>query len=264
MEARLPLDKVNRMVALLSHYRKRKKLKMVQLQSLTGLLNFACSVVAPGKPFLRRLYQLTKGLHNPPPYYSIRLTSGAREDMKVWLHFLSKFNGVTMFLPAVQTLDYEAQVFMDSSEKGFSIMCGQRWTAGGWPDTWVAKLSSEVRYLYVVLLCMYIFGGSLANLRLLVHVPYIRLVKAINAQTDKDPQIMTVLRDIVLCLLQNNIKLEAAHATFPYNPASSLPQGAQPTFQPQVADCEAQPTEVPLECRPANYDRIWTCSFPEP
>lgn len=264
MEARLPLDKLQRMVTLLSRYRKMKKLKIVQLQSLTGLLNFACAVVAPGKPFLRRLYQLTKGLHNPPPYYSIRLTSGAREDMKVWLHFLSKYNGVTMFLPTAQTLDYEAQVFVDSSTKGFGIVCGRRWTSGGWPDKWVEKLSAEVRYLYVLLVCMYIYGESLANLRLLVHVPFTRLVKVINTQTDKDPQIMTVVRDIVLCLLKFNIKLEAAHAIFPFNPAASLSQGAQPAFQSQRRDCEGKPTEIPSECMPESYDRIWTCCFPEP
>ena len=71
-EARLPRDKIMRFASLLSDYLKRKKVTLRELQSLIGLLNFACSVVLPGRAFLRRLIDLTIGIARPQHF--IRLT----------------------------------------------------------------------------------------------------------------------------------------------------------------------------------------------
>ena len=42
---------------------RRRKVTLVELQSLLGLLNFACKVIRPGRAFLRRLINLTCGLY---------------------------------------------------------------------------------------------------------------------------------------------------------------------------------------------------------
>ena len=70
-EARLPLDKINRCLSLISDFLTRKKVTLKEIQSLTGMLNFACSVVVPGRAFLRRLIDLTVGIHSP--YHFVRL-----------------------------------------------------------------------------------------------------------------------------------------------------------------------------------------------
>ena len=90
-EARLPGEKILRCVSLLSDYLKRKKVTLRELQSLIGLLNFACSVVLPGRTFLRRLIDLTIGITRPQHF--IRLTRAVNPDMCTWLDFLSNFNG---------------------------------------------------------------------------------------------------------------------------------------------------------------------------
>ena len=43
----------------------RQKVTLRELQSLIGLLNFACLVVVPGTAFLRRLINLTIGVKRP-------------------------------------------------------------------------------------------------------------------------------------------------------------------------------------------------------
>ena len=53
MEARLPTDKVLKIRELLAQYMHRRKVMLVELQSLLGLLNFACKVIHPGRAFLR-------------------------------------------------------------------------------------------------------------------------------------------------------------------------------------------------------------------
>ena len=95
-EARLPHDKVIRCTSMLSDYLKRKKVTLRELQSLIGLLNFACSVVLPGRAFLRRLIDLTRGISRPQNL--IKLTQSVKSDMRTWLAFLSNFNGSSFFL----------------------------------------------------------------------------------------------------------------------------------------------------------------------
>lgn len=60
--ARLHKDKLDKCIQLISGFLQRKKVTLVELQSLTGLLNFACSAIISGRAFLRRLIDLTIGL----------------------------------------------------------------------------------------------------------------------------------------------------------------------------------------------------------
>ena len=48
MEARLPLDKLEKATNLISEFLQHKKVTLKEVQSLCGLLNFACAVVSPG------------------------------------------------------------------------------------------------------------------------------------------------------------------------------------------------------------------------
>jgi hypothetical protein len=47
MEARLPLDKLEKATNLISEFLQHKKVTLKEVQSLCGLLNFACAVVSP-------------------------------------------------------------------------------------------------------------------------------------------------------------------------------------------------------------------------
>jgi hypothetical protein len=94
-EARLPSAKIAKCVETIEAFLKRKKVQLRELQYLIGLLNFATSVITPGTAFLRRFYDLTQGVTNP--HHFIRLRSEAKADLRVWLAFLSSFNGVYFF-----------------------------------------------------------------------------------------------------------------------------------------------------------------------
>ena len=62
MSMRLPEDKLLDARLKVKAMAKRRKTSLVELQSLLGTLNFACRVVIPGRAFLRRLFDLTKGI----------------------------------------------------------------------------------------------------------------------------------------------------------------------------------------------------------
>lgn len=65
MECRLPHDKIVKCIDKIKFAKTQKSLTLKQLQSLIGLLNFACNVVLPGRAFLRRLIDLTIGISKP-------------------------------------------------------------------------------------------------------------------------------------------------------------------------------------------------------
>ena len=51
MIASLPADKINKAITQLLGLSRKKKISLQALQSICGLLNFACKAVVPGRPF---------------------------------------------------------------------------------------------------------------------------------------------------------------------------------------------------------------------
>ncbi|XP_062593378.1 uncharacterized protein LOC134254854 [Saccostrea cucullata] len=82
MLIRLPKEKLSKIRQEISKAKCRKKMTLQEIQSLIGLLNFACAVVTPERTFLRRLIDLTKGLKKP--HHRRRLTKDARADLEAW------------------------------------------------------------------------------------------------------------------------------------------------------------------------------------
>jgi hypothetical protein len=78
MELRLPKEKLIAKNHILTIFMHSKKISLRQLQSLIGLLNFACQVVAPGRAFCRRLIDATCCAKKP--HHKIRVSQAMRED----------------------------------------------------------------------------------------------------------------------------------------------------------------------------------------
>ena len=135
MEARLPEVTLQKCRELLTDFHKRRKVTLRELQSLTGLLNFTCSVVLPGRAFLRRLFDLTKGVRRP--HHRLRLTKACRKDISVWLNFLENFNGRTFFLDEQWLSHAPLKLYTDAAgSKGYGAIFGRHWFYGEWPDSW--------------------------------------------------------------------------------------------------------------------------------
>jgi hypothetical protein len=96
MEARLSADKILKTRSILSEFLCRRKATLKEVHSLIGLLNFASTVVPPGRAFLRRLIDLTKGVY--APFCRIRLTRSVKADLGLWKSFLDDFNGWSFLL----------------------------------------------------------------------------------------------------------------------------------------------------------------------
>ena len=113
MEARLPQDKLIRINQLLDSFKNRRSVRLVELQSLIGTLQFACKVVVPGRTFLQRAINLTRGV--PSRFHHIRLNKEFFKDLAMWKMFLSKWNGRSFFLESTPTPAQNLELYTDAA-----------------------------------------------------------------------------------------------------------------------------------------------------
>ncbi|XP_070539681.1 uncharacterized protein [Ptychodera flava] len=131
MEARLPHDKLSRIAALIQSFLSRTTCTKRELLSLLGHLNFACRVIIPGRTFISRLIEISKGARKL--HYRIHLTAESRLDLRMWHRFLSSWNGVSMFLDSHATRASAIQLFTDASGIGFGGYFQRQWFNARWP-----------------------------------------------------------------------------------------------------------------------------------
>ena len=174
-EACLPSDKVHNLQSSIADVCKCRSVPLQQLQSIIGLLNFACRVISPGRAFLRRLINLTIGISRPG--HHIRLNA---ENFAAWHCFISSFNGVTMIIninlissDAIKLCIYAA------STLGFAAVFGFRWFNGRFPQIW-QSYNIAVLELYPTVAALEPWGKYMANHSVLFLTDNKAVVEIIN------------------------------------------------------------------------------------
>ncbi|CAG2207794.1 unnamed protein product [Mytilus edulis] len=110
---RLPNEKLVKLSQKIRDTLDSSKITLKDMQSLLGLLNFTCKVVAPGRTFCRRLINSTIGVRKS--YYKIRVNKQMKADLEVWLDFLKQYNGVTVITDNVWVSNEKIVLFTDSA-----------------------------------------------------------------------------------------------------------------------------------------------------
>ena len=207
-QVRLPADKLNRCIEEIQELVKSKSTRLRKLQSIIGLLNFACQVILPGRAFLRRLIDLTIG--KEAPHHWIKISS-VTEDLLVWLNFLAEHNGIVMFVDERVISNHDVQLYTDASGKlGYGAIFGSEWFAGAWSDWWVGQ-NIMMLELYPIVVALEVWGPKLQNKRLTLFTDNMALVSVLNKQSSRDKLTMVLIRKLVLICLNNNIVLNSNH-----------------------------------------------------
>jgi hypothetical protein len=190
------------------------------LQSLIGLLNFACSVIIPGRAFLRRLIDLTHGIRLS--HHFIKLNRESKEDINVWLMFLANYNGRSFFIDERWSNSQQLSLFTDAAGGvGFGAIFGSEYCYGLWPDTWRHRNIAILEF-YPIVLSLCLWGHGMANRSVLFFTDNEALVYVINKQSCRDKTLMQFVCKLVLVCLQHNILFKAKHIPATYNRLADL------------------------------------------
>ena len=100
MEARLPAEKKDRALVLIAQLAGQKSCTLLDLQRVTGLLNFLSKVVPLGRTFCRRLYDLEQRFPAGGGKQILRrIPSAVRKDLQWWRDLLPIHNGIFIIQP---------------------------------------------------------------------------------------------------------------------------------------------------------------------
>ena len=202
MTASLPQDKIVKFTQVISQFLSSKSVTLRQTQSLCGMLNFACGVIA-------RLYDLGVGLSKP--YYKVRVNKHVKQDLTVWRHFLDHYNGTTLLLDYVWLSNQDLQLFTDASTTiGFGGVFGCKWFHGTWSDRYRGS-NIAILELYPICLALHLWAKLLTNKCLTINSDNMSVVYVLNSFTSKENSIMILLRKLALITMTHNILIRARH-----------------------------------------------------
>ena len=132
-----------------------------EVQSLTGLLNFACSIILPGRAFLRRRIDLTVGIQSP--FHFIRLKREVKADVEVLQEFLDEYNCKSFFLEDFWHTSELLNLYIDASGSlGFGALFQNRWCYGSWPPSWTTYNFAALDFFPIVL-SLFLWGSAMSN-----------------------------------------------------------------------------------------------------
>jgi len=112
MDARLPEDKLHNTRLMLASWSSKRSCCLCDLQSLIGTLQFACQVISPGRPFMQRIINLTRGVCHPGHFLSL---SQKFRKYTLMGQFLTSGMGLAFFFPPFTEPSPQIHLLMDAA-----------------------------------------------------------------------------------------------------------------------------------------------------
>ena len=249
MEARLPQDKLTRINELLTPFKQRHSVRLVELQSLIGTLQFACKVVVPGRTFLQRAINLTRGV--PSRFHHVRLNREFFKDLDMWTVFLTKWNGCSFFLESSTTPAPDLELYTDAASTiGFGGFLQGKWFQGHWPPHMRLNkdrgISIEWQELFPIVVACAIWHPFFTGKRLQFWCDNESVVAIINSGHSKAPCVMYLVRFLVLISMKHNFLVRARHVSGVSNDiADALSRFQMQRFRALAPDADQNPCTIP-------------------
>ncbi|MCP3889262.1 MAG: hypothetical protein GY702_10365 [Desulfobulbaceae bacterium] len=208
MTLSVPPDKVKKALDLIAEIMPCKRVTLRRLQSLAGLLSFFTRALPSARCFIRRIFDLFKGVSIPS--HHIRLNSGAKADLKAWQTFLTQFNGTNIITHLHWSDDPDCTVVTDASGSNFAGVFGRSWFWGRFPNHWMDK-SIAVKEMVPIYIAFRLWGQNFVNKRIVFYTDNESVSFCLQHHTSHDSTIMSMLRKMVVQAMQHNIVFTACH-----------------------------------------------------
>ena len=183
-ELRLPSEKLERILATLTEWERQKSCTRRELESLIGTLQHACTVIRPGRTFLRNAIPLLKMAKEQ--HHHIRLSVEIWSDLAWWKLFASFWNGTALVIPP----NYTANIV--TSDASGSWGCGawfeNFWFSIKWEQNY-GTLHITVKEMVPIIISAITWGHNWKGGQIVAHCDNIAVVTAINNRSCKNSYI---------------------------------------------------------------------------
>ena len=246
----LPPPKLERLLREIQRWEGLKSCYKRELLSIIGQLQHACCVIKPGRSFLRRMIELSKGVREL--HYRVRLNASFRSDLQWWGCFLPIWNGSC---PLTSLCQGTAQVVLTSDASG-SWGCGAFTSTGQWlqlqfPESW-ADIHITVKELLPIVLGAAVWGSKWKGLAVSCLCDNAAMVAIVNSGRSKMDRTMHLMRCLSFFLARWGVSMVCRHISGAQNGAAdALSCGDVPSFQRLVPGADKAPTVIPdnlLQC----------------
>lgn len=261
----IPGDKRDKAVDALNRTLRSKKVKVHELQKLTGQLNFLSKAVVPGRAFTRRMYNK---FSNMKQYHHIRVDSELKLDCQVWYQFL--LNPCNVARPFAdfeeQTVSEVINLTSDASlnqslgfagvfkRPGINGQMTTSWFAQKWPAKFIqkSKCSIEVAELIGTCTAVTVWADELKGRRVTIWCDNQAVVHMVNNTTSSCRKCMFLIRHLTLLCMQFGIRVFCKYISTTSNRDSDLLSRLKIAafFQNQEHAVDADPTVLPSSLWP--------------
>lgn len=254
-EVRLPPEKLREYVETLAAFRGRTSVRKRDLDSIVGILFYACRVVVPGRPFIARLVQ--NGQQARSPNHHVRLSSDARLDLAWWDAFLNHWNGRSLFYDSEWASAADFSLYTDASgEVGFGAVFGSLWLSGAWHPECRSK-SIHWKELYAIYVALLAWGPSFRSRRILFQCDNEGVAYSLNRGRCRTPDSLDLLRHVAFLCCLYHCQVGAVHIPGTSNPvADALSRLQVSRFRRLCPHAAATPSPIP-----AGAAKPWELSF---
>ena len=260
----IPVDKIEKIGQIILNLLNRdsRKVELRELQIVCGHLNFICRCVIPGRAFTRRLYMATSGLLKP--HHHTRLTVSLRNDLFMWLKFLSNPNIFCRpFLDFTKLITAnEISLYTDASRNanlGAGGICERSWFLVRWDYHFIIDNQPSIEFLelFAVVVAVKLWIKRYQNSRILLFCDNMSVVYMINKNTSNCEKCLKLIRILVLEAMLQNVRVFAKHVSTKDNKfADLLSRMRVPTFfRLGKGRFNPNPEKIPEDLWP--LEKIW-------
>lgn len=250
MIIRIPNDKILTLETAILEMLQKEKVTLGKLQSLVGSLNFCAKAIPSARAFNRRFCDAMCGIKHSSHF--IRVTSGMRSDLCVWLDFIHKYNGSLNFMNANWLSNDQLHLYTDSAgnhQLGCGVYFNGQWAYFEWPACWKdLDIMSDITFLELVpiVLAVDLFKTQFCDKKILFHTDNKALVSILNKKSSKSVRVMELIRPLVLYSMIHNIYFKACHIAGYNNAiADSISRKQWTRFRALAPKSRPRPIQIP-------------------
>ena len=222
----IPKDKKDKALEMLCNTVQKRKIKVKNIQRLTGTLNFLGRGLIPGRAFTRRMYAkltvLKCGVRKMlRDHHHVTLDADFLRDCHMWITFLNNSEKLILCRPyldilgisTAKRLKFYTDALGSLTKGGFGAFFDGRWFSGVWDRNFMSKCRPSIEFLELYALCLGLFtwAEELKNCRIVLHCDNSSVRDMLNATSSKCEYCMQLIRLFVLNNLTFNRKVYIEH-----------------------------------------------------